>query len=55
MLMQRPGVMPALGQTPMANLRRGELVAWALFDLGRPSSQQPQVIERAKAFLGLHH
>ena len=52
-LMQRTGVMPALGQAPMANLRRGKLIARALLDLGRPDPQQPQVIERAEAFLGL--
>ena len=47
-------MMPAFGQALVANLGRGELVAGALLDLGRPDSEQPQVIERAKAFLGLH-
>ena len=52
--MQCAGMMPAFGQALVADLGRGELIPRALFDLRRPDPEQPQIIERAKAFLGLH-
>ncbi len=53
MLVKSARVMPAFGKTLMADLGRGELVAWALLNLGRADSDKPQVIERAKTFQGL--
>jgi len=47
-------MMPALSQALMANLWRGELIPRALLDLRRPDPDEPKIIERAKAFLGLH-
>ena len=52
-LVERPRSLAALRQAAAADLGRGKLVARALRELSGSPEQQPQVIERAKAFLGL--
>ncbi len=52
-LVQRPGVMPALGQAAVAALGTHKLVLRALLNLVGSPGQQPQIVERADVFLCL--
>ena len=51
--MQRSGMLAALGKALVANLWRCELIPGTLLDARGSDPEQPQIIERAKALLGL--